>query len=362
MRKFALWGGMAFAILILVLSITNASWLAPDPKGAPKQIANRAIGPEYVKFEPTSDEKHVLSAAGLCDAAPVIYEPTNTHLPNSRTSILRADRMGAWHVEVDAQMTADGEIVLFYSTSLDCIAEEGGLLSNRTLAELQELDTGYGYTVVGGGDEMHPYRGKGHRIETLTEVADALPSHGKLMVHLLNDQPAYVDAVLAALVGAGRDPSTSGDAFFGRPTALRRVRELYPEAWAFNPDEARQCTADYVVQGWTGIVPASCEGGTMLIALDDQALLWGWPNRLIARLEGVGAKIVIEGPGEPAPGEVVGITLPEQLTEIPSSFNGYVWTDDAFNTLPALIPRFDNRTQEEIDASQAALERRRNAQ
>ena len=77
-------------------------------------------------------------------------------------------------------------------------------------------------------------------------------------------------------------------------------------------------------------------------------------------MEAAGVEIIIEGPGEPlGESELAGIALPEQLTQIPSSFNGYVWTDDAFNTLPALIPRFDNRTQEEIDSSQAALERRR---
>ncbi|BDI59710.1 glycerophosphodiester phosphodiesterase family protein [Qipengyuania nanhaisediminis] len=346
MKRYALWAGAVFAVLLLALSVTNASWLAPDPKGAPKQVANGAIGPEAV------------DPAAECGRAR-IYEPASRHLPNTRESVLRADRMGAWLVEVDARQTTDGAVVLFGSDDLACLTDGSGALGDRTLAGLQALDAGHGYRV---GEDAHPFRDKGHRIETLTAVADALPSHGKLMVHLAADDPAFLDAVLAALVAAGRKPASSGDAFYGPPAAIASLREREPGAWAFSPQEARQCTDDYVLTGWTGIVPESCENGTMLVALDEQAFLWGWPNRLIARLESVGARIVIEGPGEAAPGEVAGITLPEQLTEIPDSFNGYVWTDDAFVTLPALVSRYDNRNAAEIEAAQAALERRRAAQ
>ena len=65
-----------------------------------------------------------------------------------------------------------------------------------------------------------------------------------------------------------------------------------------------------------------------------------------------------------APGggdRLAGLTFPEQLGEIPASFNGYALVDDGFTVIPALINRFDDRSQAEIDAAQAALERRRAA-
>ena len=94
----------------------------------------------------------------------------------------------------------------------------------------------------------------------------------------------------------------------------------------------------------------------MLIDLDSQFTLWGWPNRLIARMEEHGGEIIVTGPGGN------GFSLPEQYGEVPSTFNGYILLADAYAMTPALHSRYDNRTQEEIDASWDAMERRRNAQ
>ncbi|MBV7265671.1 glycerophosphodiester phosphodiesterase family protein [Erythrobacter ani] len=355
MKRFALWGGMAIAVLILILSITNASWLAPDPKGAPKQIAHRALAPELIG---TTGDRNAECAS------PMVAPPVHDHLPNTKASILRADRMGGWLIEVDAMVTADGIAVLHSESDLSCLTDGKGALNGTSLEQLQTLDAGYGYSVAEVASEAGktPFRGKAAVIPTLEEILTAIPPRGRLMVHLASDDPALIDAVAAAYRAAGRDPEERGDAFYGDAAAIGRIREVYAGIWAFNPDAARQCTADYTVSGWTGMLPSSCRGRTMLISLDDQTLLWGWPNRLIARMEAYDGEILIEGPVSKASGPVHGITLPEQLTEIPSSFNGYVWTDDAFTTLPPLIPRFDNRTQEEIDAAQAALERRRKDQ
>ena len=352
MKKSLLWAGFALALAFLILSITNASWLAPDPKGAPKQIANGAIGPEFqdIEYSPVD----LPSKCGWTS----IYDPTSRHIANTSGSILRADRMGGWLIEVDAQVSADGKAVLFGSPALDCLTDGTGAVKEKTAEELAAFDAGYGYAVIEDGKEAFPYRGQGLTIPTLEDVLRTIPRQARLMVHLQSDDPAIVTAIRQAFTALDRNPADTGDGFYGSSKAIAAIRETYPEAWAFTAQEARQCTADYTATGWMGFVPESCEGGTMLIALDDQTFLWGWPNRLISRLEEAGAKIIIEAPGG-VDGEPAGITLPEQLTQIPSTFNGYIWTDDAFATLPALIQRYDNRTQEEIDATQAALERRR---
>jgi glycerophosphoryl diester phosphodiesterase len=355
MKRFAYWGGLAFALAVLTLSVTNASWLAPYPAGAPKQIAHRAIG---LEFDPP--QYSPIDLPDPCDAAQ-IYAPTSRHLPNTLRGILRADRMGGWLIEVDPQLTADGEIVLFAYSALDCFTDGEGAVSAHGLAELQALDAGFGYFTADTGGRVYPYRGQGAVMPTLAEVARTIPRQARLMIHLTGDDTKLALAVISALETAGRDPVDKGDAFYGSANLMTLIRKTYPGIWAFNAEEARQCTADYKKVGWIGVVPTSCDSGTMLIALDDQALLWGWPNRLIARMQAADVQILIEGPGAVTQGEIAGITLPEQLTEIPGSFNGYIWTDDAFNTLPALIQRYDNRNQEEIDAAQAALDRRRAA-
>ncbi|AOL22078.1 glycerophosphoryl diester phosphodiesterase [Erythrobacter litoralis] len=347
MKRPLLWGGFAIALLFLGLTILNASWLAPYPAGAPKQVAQGALSPLSV------------AQPGEECASARIEPPYHRHLANTKESVLRAAKMGAWLVEVDARLAAGGEVVLFSDARLDCLTDGRGPVREASLARLRALDAGHGYSADG---ESYPFRGRGAKIETLSEVARAMPRRGRLVVHLASDNPALVEGVAAAYRRSGRDPVQAQDAFYGPAEAIAAIRKRYPDVWAFNPDAARQCTADYVAQGWSGFLPESCKGRTMLIALDEQALLWGWPNRLIARMGASGGRIVIEGPQASAAGPIAGVTLPEQLTEIPASFNGYIWSGDAFTTLPALITRFDDRTQEEIDASQAALERRRAVQ
>ena len=348
MKKSALWIAGVLALGFLVLTVINASWLAPNPAGAPKQVAQRALAPQK-----TQD---AISNSGDCAAR--IEEPYHRYLPNTRASILRAQKMGAWMVEVDARLTADGEVVLLEHDRLDCITDGSGSVGETSLDQLRRLHAGYGYALE---DDSHPFRGEGARIITLREAIRALPLRGRLMVHLSNDDPALGNAVAESFTAVGRDPAAKNDAFYGPASALAPIRAAFPESWGFDPDKARECTADYRRIGWSGYLPQSCRGATMLIALDEQATLWGWPDRLIARMEAHDGRIVVEGPRDPRTDPIDGITLPEQLTQIPSSFNGYVWTDDAFTTLPALITRFDDRSQAEIDASEAALDRRRAA-
>lgn len=350
MRKFLYWGGLALAIAVLVLSVTNASWLAPDPRGAPKLIAHRGIAQD---FDRTGVERDTCTATR-------IEEPFHQYLENTREGVARADKLGATYVEVDVAPTADGEVVLFHDWTLDCRTDGTGEVREATLAQLQALDIGYGYTADDGAS--YPFRGAGvGKMPTLVEVARTMPYRGRLMINFKSDDPAEADLVAAKLAEAGRDPEASGDAFYGAPNVIARIRELYPESWAWSPAEARTCTEDYILYGWTGYLPASCRGRTMVVPLNQQYLFWGWPNRLIARMEAHGGEVIVTGPytqGEPN----TGLTLPEQFTEIPDSYNGNIWVEDIFNLAPALFPRFDNRTQEEIDAGQKGLERRRAAQ
>jgi glycerophosphoryl diester phosphodiesterase len=180
------------------------------------------------------------------------------------------------------------------------------------------------------------------------------------MYNFKSGDAAEADLLAAKLSQTGRDPVAKGDAFYGHPDPINRIRELYPDVWAWSPQEARECSEAYVMLGWSGILPESCKGRTMIIPVNYQWAFWGWPNRLIARMEEHGGKVLVIGPaGEDKPR---GLTLPEQLGEIPDSFNGYVWVEDGFNIIPALIQRFDDRTQDEIDAGFAALAARRAAQ
>jgi glycerophosphoryl diester phosphodiesterase len=323
--------------------------LASDPKGAPKLIAHRGLHQLYDKAGVERD---------TC-TADRIHAPYHRYLENTVPSVLRAQKLGAAMVEVDIAPTKDGELVVFHDWMLDCRTDGTGNLRDATLEQLKALDIGYGYTADGG--KTHPFRGDFvGAMPTFAEVANALPRRGRLMINFKSKDPAEADLLAQKLAEIGRDPAKTGDAFYGHSGPIDRIRELYPDAWAWNTDEAKACSQDYVTFGWSGYLPQSCRGKTMIVPLNNQWAFWGWPNRLIARMEAHGGEVIVIGPtGDNNPR---GLALPEQLGEIPDSFNGYVWVEDGFNIIPALIQRFDDRTQEEIDAGFAALERRRAGQ
>ena len=90
----------------------------------------------------------------------------------------------------------------------------------------------------------------------------------------------------------------------------------------------------------------------MIVPLDYRWLAWGWPNRLLDRMRKAGAQVIVST-------STLGLDRPEQLGKIPSSFNGYIWVEDIWTLGPARRPHRDFRTQAQVAAANAALERRR---
>ena len=335
--------GTALAAAFLGLTLLNASWLAPEPKGAVKLVAEAGL-------------QQLPADEGDCPAAQ-IEPPFHRYLPNTAAGIERAHRLGAPMVAVDVATASDGAVVLFGDAALDCRTDGSGQVRGKTLAELKALDAGHGYTADDGA--TYPLRGTGTgAIPTLAEALAPLPRRARLMYRFTGEDAAEADALAAALERAGRDPVRSRDAFTGSQPAVDRIRAIHPGAWAFSTEEGRRCMRDYRLLGWSGFLPASCRGGTMLLPLDGQFTAWGWPNRLIARMEEAGGHVLVTGP-DPGNGAPVGLTLPEQLGEVPDSFNGYLLVADGFAVTTALHSRFDDRDQEEIDATTRAMAARR---
>jgi glycerophosphoryl diester phosphodiesterase len=244
---------------------------------------------------------------------------------------------------------------VFGDATLDCRTNGKGEVRERTLAQLKRLDVGYGYTANGG--RTYPLRGLGpDTIPSAAEAIKALPITS-ILFNFASDDPAAADRLVEELRAAGRDVDKRGDAFVGASAPIERIRRAYPRAWAWTTKQAARCTRDYLHYGWLTIVPESCHNGTVIVPLDRQWLYAGWPNRLLARMARVGARVVITASyrgGEPR-----GLTLPEQLGKIPSSFNGYILVDDLWTIGPSFRPERDFRTREQQDAADAALARRR---
>lgn len=312
-KVIALIAAIALAGLILL----NASWLAPEPKGEAALMAHRGVYHLY--------DKRKAKGRDTCTAQ-FSYPPEHAIFENTVESMKRAAALGADMVEIDVAPTKDGRMVLFHDWTVDCRTNGKGETRDLTLAELKALDIGYGYTADGG--KTYPLRGKGvGLIPTVEEALAALPET-PLLFNFKSKDSGEADQLYAILKTSGRDSKKIGDAFYGAEAPVARIKQLLPKNWAFNiKGEAAACTKAYAAYGWTSIIPASCKNSVIVIPHNYQWAFWGWPNRLIARMESVGAKVILTGRFERGKSNE-GIHTAEELDGIPETFNGVIWVED----------------------------------
>ena len=347
MKRWAKRLALVLALAFLGMSVLNASWLAPAPRGYVKLIAQRGTMQQF---------SHKDLGPRDCTATR-IEPPVHDYLENTLPGLSQAARLGAQAIAVTVAPTADGQIVLFHDWTLNCRTDGKGEVRKATLAQSKALDAGYGYSADGG--KTFPLRGTGRgAIPTLREALALLPEK-PLIYTLKSRDPREADLLIAALNAAGRKVEQIGDGFVTDAALLPRLRRAYPNAWAFSPQGVKACTKDYLVQGWLGLTPESCRNGTLFVPLNYQWAFAGWPNRTIARMQAVGARIVITG--DRGKGLPMGLDLPEQLGKVPAGFNGYLLVDDIYTIGPALRPAYNRRRPPEEAALARALEARRAA-
>jgi glycerophosphoryl diester phosphodiesterase len=338
---------LVLALAFLALTFVNASWLAEAPRGYVKLIAHRGA---HQLFSHKGLERDTCKAIR-------IEVPVHDYLENTLSSIAQAQRLGAQMIEVDIAPTADGKIALFHDWGLECRTDGTGPVRDQTLAELKALDAGFGYTADGG--KTFPFRGKGVGLIPALEEALALAADKPLLFNFKSKNAAEADLLLAALKAAGRDPVAAGDGFYGGVEAgpVARMRALLPKGWVFSKESVAACTKGYLASGWLTVVPAACRNGTLMVPLNYQWAFAGWPNRLMARMNEAGARVILTGPYGGAGG--TGLDLPEQVGEVPASFTGYVWVEDIWTIGPAVRPAFNKRNPREQAELAKALDARR---
>jgi glycerophosphoryl diester phosphodiesterase len=137
---------------------------------------------------------------------------------NTLAAFRRAAALGADMIELDAQETRDGEVVVLHDDTLDRTTDGRGRLRDRTLAELRGLDAGAWF---------HP-RFRGERVPTLTEVLAAVPLPVNVELKPAAADGALEARTLARIEAAGalsRVVFSSFDA-----GALERLRARSPAA------------------------------------------------------------------------------------------------------------------------------------
>ncbi len=98
---------------------------------------------------------------------------------NSLFAFQRASALGVDMLEMDLQLSSDGELVVIHDRTLERTTDGDGAVAALSLAQLQALDAGYNWSADGG--QSYPYRGQGIRIPSFAEVLDKLPDAPKVI-------------------------------------------------------------------------------------------------------------------------------------------------------------------------------------
>jgi glycerophosphoryl diester phosphodiesterase len=279
MKRRALAAG---AVLFLAgLYLVNASWLA-RPGGRLTILAHRGVHQSFSEAGVSND---------TCTATR-IDPPTHRFIENTLPSMRRAFELGADIVELDVHPTTDGDFAVFHDWTLDCRTNGHGPTREHSLADLKTLDVGYGYTADGG--KTHPLRGSGTgMMPSLAEALATFPDR-RFLVNIKSNDPAEGEKLAAYI--AARAPASAGRiTVYGGDKPIARLRSLRPDIAAWTPRQARACLAQYELLGWSGYVPKACRH-TMIFTPEDQGwLIWGWPNRFLARMQAAGSEPFIGG-------------------------------------------------------------------
>ncbi len=293
----------------------NAGWrVGPAEDGAIRLIAHRGVHQTYHRANLDND---------TCTAER-IDTPRHGLLENTLASMETAFASGADIVELDVHPTTDGQFAVLHDWTLDCRTEGSGETRAHSMDTLRALDIGYGYTADGGA--TYPFRGRGVGLAPeLKEVFAALPSHdflvnfksreareGEMLAALLRENPQWRDSVWGA---------------YGGDEPTYRAAEQIEGLNIWSRRGLIDCLGQYIGLGWTGLMPDACRNTKVMIPINVAPWLWGWPNLLQQRLREAGSEIILLGPfGAGDPG-TAGIDDLETLAQVPTDFDGYIWTN-----------------------------------
>jgi glycerophosphoryl diester phosphodiesterase len=139
---------------------------------------------------------------------------------NSLYAVERAFQAGMDGVDVDGQLTRDGELVIFHDLSVDRLTSDTGRVRDKTRAEMLALDLGPKFDPAIHGANVHTFEdfvrsAKGHGILMVELKVPGLAPTGieRRAVEIIRRHAAQQDVVLSSF----------------NPLVLWRVKQLDPE-------------------------------------------------------------------------------------------------------------------------------------
>jgi glycerophosphoryl diester phosphodiesterase len=317
--------GLVALAFVLLVTLNNTSWLARTPAGPPVLLAHRGIAQRF-------DEAGV--TARTCTASRML-PPRNPYLENTLPSMRAAFAAGADIVEFDVHPTTDGKFVVFHDWTLDCRTNGHGVTRGHSLAELKRLDIGYGYTADGG--RTFPFRGKGVGLmPSLDEVLTAFPERRFLINVKSND--AQEGELLSRTLQRLPEAARAKLMVYGGDKPIAVIAQEVRGVKTMSRSSLQACGMRYIAYGWTGMVPAACRGRLLFLPINIAPWLWGWPNRLLARMRSVDAEVFVVGPYHGG-GFTTGIDTADDLARLPDAYAGGVLTNEIVSAARSLKHR-----------------------
>jgi len=138
---------------------------------------------------------------------------------NTLAAFRLAAEMGADGVELDVQLSRDGEAVVIHDFTVDGTTDGQGAVRQKTLAQLKTLDAGGWFAPAFAGE----------RIPTLQEVFDAV-GHRSLLNVEVKSLPGRSRGLEAEVVRLIEDNNLGHRVIVSsfNPLALRKVKQLNP--------------------------------------------------------------------------------------------------------------------------------------
>ena len=304
-----------------VLWIGNTSLFSSFPQDAPLRIiAHRG---QHQLFESSNLQNDTCTAS-------LMLPPTHEFLENTLPSMKAAFDAGADVVELDVHLTPDKQFAVFHDWTVDCRTDGHGVTREHTLAELQALDIGHGYTADGGN--TYPFRGKFKgQMPSLKQTLDTFPDK-RFLINIKSNDPTEADRLVAYLTANNlMSPRLSA---YGGDRPVARLREIAPGMRAFSKKTLKSCALGYLTLGWTSYMPKACRNTTIFLPGKFAWLAWGYPNRLQQRVHDAGSDIYLLGNNKGTNG-VEGIDTVEALDSVPDSWRMGILTDEIETIGPA---------------------------
>lgn len=100
--------------------------------------------------------------------------------------------MGVDILEMDTNMTKDGEIVVIHDSRLERTTNGTGDVRDLTLAEIKKYDAAFDWTLDDG--KTYPLRAQGITVPTMREVFEAFPAY-PMIIEIKQESPSMAEAL-----------------------------------------------------------------------------------------------------------------------------------------------------------------------